>query len=121
MLLIGLYWIPESPRYLPLKDRDDEALKILKRIHFEAGDEAHVVAHAEHFQIMQPLKLDRNIKTADLDMFRNPHWRKRCVFVIVLMFASQFAGVLGIGNSSIIIYQSLGMSGLMPLLMYAVH
>jgi len=41
-----------------------------------------------------------------------------CMF---LLFASQSTGVLGIGNYAVLVYQSLGLTGSMPLLMNAVY
>jgi hypothetical protein len=121
ILLLGVYWIPESPRYLCLKDRNDEALAVLKKIHHDPADPSEATAVAEHFQIMQQVQLDRQIPSGYIDMFRNPSWRKRCILTIFLLFATQSAGVLGVGNYSIIIYQSLGMKGSKALLMYACY
>ncbi|CAK7215417.1 hypothetical protein SCUCBS95973_002465 [Sporothrix curviconia] len=54
-------------------------------------------------------------------MFRRASWRKRSLLVLFLMFASQSTGVLGIGNYAILIYEDLGFTGGLPIMMSAVY
>jgi hypothetical protein len=54
-------------------------------------------------------------------MFRVPSWRKRSLIAIFLLFATQSGGVLGIGNFQILMYNSLGLTGWLPLLFYCIY
>lgn len=38
-LVIGLIWLPESPRYLIEKDRDDVGLKTLRKLHYNGSND----------------------------------------------------------------------------------
>lgn len=51
LLLLGLYWIPESPRWLVMNDRDEEADVIINRLHFTGKDCNNESARAELYQI----------------------------------------------------------------------
>ncbi len=50
-------FLPESPRYLISKDRDDEAFDILVKYHAE-GDRDSVFVRAEMAQIKTSIKLE---------------------------------------------------------------
>ncbi|KAJ5813256.1 uncharacterized protein N7503_000006 [Penicillium pulvis] len=58
LFLIGLYWIPESPRFLISNGRSDEAWDILRRLHSNPRDPEHLFAKKELYQIHQQLQLD---------------------------------------------------------------
>jgi len=70
---------------------------------------------------MKQVEFDKENETGYIHMFTKPSWRRRSILVLFLMFASQSTGVLGITNYTVIIYQSLGMTGQMPLVMYAIY
>src|SRR3990170_1150391 len=38
ILIIGLFWLPESPRHLIETDRSEEAMKVLKKLHFDGSN-----------------------------------------------------------------------------------
>ncbi|KAI7898554.1 general substrate transporter [Cokeromyces recurvatus] len=58
LMLIGLYFIPESPRWLIYKDRNDEALKILARLRSH-GNEHDVDVQMEFTGIAQDSSFDK--------------------------------------------------------------
>jgi len=120
-ILIGIYWLPESPRFLSLVNRNDEALRIIKKIHHDPNDPHDSAAHAEYVQIMKQVDFDKQQNSSYLQMFKKPSWRKRSLIALFLMFATQSTGCLGITTFQVIIYQSLGLDKSMPLLMYGVY
>lgn len=120
-LLIGIYWLPESPRFLSLVNRNDEALAIIKKIHHDPRDPLDSAAHAEYIQIMRQVDFDKRQNSSYLQMFKKPSWRKRSLIALFLMFATQSTGCLGITTFQVIIYESLGLDKSMPLLMYGVY
>ncbi|ETI27393.1 hypothetical protein G647_09583 [Cladophialophora carrionii CBS 160.54] len=121
-LLAGLPFIPESPRYLCLKNRPSEAWAVLRRIHHDPDDEADSAAHAEFVQIKRQVEFEKEQKAGYIEMFRKPSWRKRSLLAIFIQ--SVLSGndvILGIANFLVLIFGSLGMTGVMPLLLYALY
>jgi MFS family permease len=119
--LLGIYWIPESPRYLCWVDRKDEAWEILRKLHEDPRDPDESSARAEFQQIVLQVEYDKQQSVSYIKMFRVPSWRRRSLLAIMLLFGTQSGGVLGIGNFQILMYQSLGLSGYLPLLFYCIY
>lgn len=102
VLLPLLLWIPESPRWLIMKDRATEAEMLLHRLH--PTEEARV----EFIQIRRQLEIDRHLETSYLSMFTKPSYRKRCAYAFGLTVSVQLCGPLVINNYGPIVYALLG-------------
>ncbi|KAG0646362.1 MFS glucose transporter mfs1 [Hyphodiscus hymeniophilus] len=118
-LLIGSPLLPYSPRWLMMKDRNDEAHEVLKRLHRTKGDPHDTLARKEFYQMRKQVELDRqlNPNNSSFEIFRTPANRKRAMVGFFLLFNNMFTGALVIANYGIILYTSLGMTGYMPLLL----
>jgi len=97
-----VFLLPESPRWLISKDRDDEAFAILTKYHAE-GDADSVLVKAEMAQIRSTIKLEmENSKQSWMDLFRTPGMRRRTLIAGFLGLFTQMSG-----NTLLSYYQNL--------------
>ncbi|OAL34303.1 hypothetical protein AYO20_06356 [Fonsecaea nubica] len=106
----GLYWIPESPRWLVMKDRSDDAKRILLRLHANPDDPDNTFANTEFYQIHEQIALDRQRDSSWWHLFRKPSYRKRCLIAMGTTAIIECCGGLVINNYRPILYVDLGFS-----------
>ncbi|KIW67196.1 hypothetical protein, variant [Phialophora macrospora] len=122
-LLVGIWFVPESPRYLCWTGHHETALQVIRRLHRDSTDPEDSAAQAEFMQIQAQVEKDKEQKSGYIQMFTKPSWRKRSLLVLFIMYASLTCTVMvnGIANYLVLIFGTLGLSGVMPLLVYAVY
>ncbi|KIM93674.1 hypothetical protein OIDMADRAFT_137244 [Oidiodendron maius Zn] len=91
--LLFLWFIPESPRYLISKERDDEALAFLIKYHGN-GDPDNAFAKWEYNEIRETLHMEKAAaaKSGWYELVRTPGNRKRCILIICTAVFSQCSG-----------------------------
>ncbi|CAK7204028.1 hypothetical protein SEUCBS139899_006779 [Sporothrix eucalyptigena] len=130
LALLGLTpWIPESPRWLVMKERNDEAWTVLAKLHGIAGHDQDspeaMFAKEEFYQIRSQVTADKRlaeIEGASLKtLFKKPSYRKRMFCAFMTMFAAESTGILVIYNYSVLLYQGLGFNNMLSLMLAALY
>lgn len=84
--------MPESPRWLISKGRNEQALSILAKAH-ACGDENDEFVQVEYQEIRQTLKLEQEFEgNAWTELWKTPGNRHRLIILISLGFFSQWSG-----------------------------
>lgn len=92
LVLVWLWFIPESPRWLIDHDRAEEALKILAREHAN-GDMNDELVQYEYNEICQAIKLEKeNKKCSYTDFLKTPGNRRRLLVLITMGTGSNWVG-----------------------------
>lgn len=83
------------------KDRDDEALKVVHKLHRDSHDPDNAFAYREFMQIRQQYDIDKQNEVSWREMFIKPSYRKRIIIGFIVMFASQTTGTTVISSKLI--------------------
>ncbi|OLN87012.1 Lactose permease 18 [Colletotrichum chlorophyti] len=109
--LIGIWWVPESPRYLVNKDRSEEALAVLAK-HHAGGDYNNATVQFEYREIKEVILMERNAdkSTSYVDFLRTKGNRWRLAIIISLGIISQYSGNALFSNYMDAIYEGAGIT-----------
>ncbi|KAI9042779.1 sugar porter family MFS transporter [Aspergillus affinis] len=109
LMLVGLFFLKESPRWLTGKGRHEEALQSLAYIRNESPNEEGV--QKEIAEIRASIA-EENAATEGLTYkeFLQKSNRNRFLFAFVLMLCQQFSGTNSIGYYAPQIFQTIGLS-----------
>ncbi|KAF2268929.1 MFS sugar transporter [Lojkania enalia] len=121
ILLIGCFWIPESPRWLIAHGRTEEAWTVLSRLHQDPDDPDGIEAHKEFYQMKRQIEFESMNPSGYLAILKTPAYRKRAFLSCFVQYAANATGALVINYYSVIIYENLGLTTYLPLLMYCIY
>jgi MFS family permease len=92
VVLIHLFFIPESPRWLIAHDRTDQALQILADEHAN-GDRDDELVKYEYQEITRALQLEKENKNVNYtDFLRTPGNRRRLLVLVTMGTGSNWVG-----------------------------
>lgn len=80
LLLLATPSIPESPRWLVSKGRHEQALAVLKRLHYQKHDPSDDFARHEFSQIKGQIELEAEHPKGILGTLKISQYRKRLLF-----------------------------------------
>lgn len=82
-------FLPESPRYLVEKERYSEAMRVLRKLHFDGQNEVWI--EAEYNEICRTIEAEKAVSAPGwLVMFTVPQWRTRMLYAILLVLQCIF-------------------------------
>jgi hypothetical protein len=89
----GIWFIPESPRFLVNKDRHEEALAVLAKWH-AGGNRLNPTVQFEYREIKETIRVEKEADhaTSYLDFFRTKGNRWRLAIIVSLGVISQYSG-----------------------------
>jgi len=103
-----VFLLPESPRYLLSKDREEEAAAILIKYHAE-GDANSPLAQAELVQIRETIRTEMEVsKQSWMDLFRTSGLRRRIVITAFIGLFTQLSGNTLISYYSSVLFHMMG-------------
>ena len=113
-------FLPESPRFLIMRGRYDEALEIIKKLHGGAPGQDDDFYIREFNQIKAQHELEVRERVGLRTILSRPSYRKR-MFIVVFQFAfAMFTGIIPLQNYQFILYTYLGVTNKTALIMVGV-
>ncbi|TVY47712.1 MFS glucose transporter [Lachnellula occidentalis] len=110
ILAVGMIFFPESPRHLMATDREEEAMRVLKKLHYNGSNGDWV--ESEFNEIKQTLAAEKSVTVPGWRvMFTVPQWRTRLFHGVAVQLFTQFSGINVIGYYQVIMYKALGFTG----------
>ncbi|KAJ5132446.1 hypothetical protein N7448_006604 [Penicillium atrosanguineum] len=109
-LVIGMIFLPESPRYLIEKDKFSEAMQVLRKMHSDGTNDDWI--EAEYTGICRTIAAEKSIAMPGwMPMFTVPQWRTRMLHGLAVQAFTQMTGINVISYYQTIMYRALGFTG----------
>jgi MFS family permease len=84
-----LAFVPESPRWLLMQNRQEEAREVIRQIHTNKADSDHKFADLELLQMERQIAEERQMHVSYLEMFTMKKWRRRSLLCCLVGLLGQ--------------------------------
>jgi hypothetical protein len=95
VMIVAVYFTPESPRWLLMMDRPHAAKEVVQNLYNLTETDEHNAAIAELYQMQRQTEYDRSLDPSWLQMFRRPSYRKRVILTCGYAFVGQSTACMG--------------------------
>jgi len=111
VLIIGLFWLPESPRWLIQHGHYEQAHKVIEKLHSDIGVDADF-CEREFDQIKQQIDYEREVTIKSWwTLFTKPSYRRRLILGIGLQVFLQTTGVNVVNYYQTNLFRGVGIQG----------
>ncbi|EHY53514.1 hypothetical protein HRR83_003719 [Exophiala dermatitidis] len=111
ILIIGLFWLPESPRWLIQHGKSEEAREILGKLHADINADADFMER-EFAQIKQQIEYEREVEIKTWwVLFTKPSYRYRLLLGVGLQIFLQTSGSSVINYYQTQLFKGVGITG----------
>ena len=93
VFIVLAIWMPESPRWLIMKGRHEEAHLLLRRLHRSPSDHDDSFADVEYYQISKQADIDASLNLSYKEMVSNRPMLLRTLFGIIWPAMTATSGV----------------------------
>lgn len=104
-----VFFMPESPRYLVVSGKEEEARRIIVKYHAEDDADADIVKF-EMAEIKETLELERDNRSPWSAWFQTPANRHRLLIIVTLGFGVQWCGNAVISYYLKLVLESVGIT-----------
>ncbi|EKM78126.1 hypothetical protein AGABI1DRAFT_114945 [Agaricus bisporus var. burnettii JB137-S8] len=121
LLLIGIQFLPYSPRWLLEVGRDDEAKKVVHYLH-DKSDEGQEAAEKEYQEMYVAIKSEVAVRSSKIsDLWASKPMIHRTLVACGIQIFGQFTGINVINYFGPQMYASLGITGSKALLVQGIY
>ena len=91
--------MPESPRYLLIKGRKQQAWSVVHYLHSDPEDSTNEFAKREYYQILKQMEFENTMKSGWGEILRKASYRKRAFITVMLSVCLMSSGILVIQST----------------------
>ncbi|KIJ66726.1 hypothetical protein HYDPIDRAFT_108657 [Hydnomerulius pinastri MD-312] len=122
ILLIGIHFLPFSPRWLLEVNRDDEAREVIYKLHGADTPEAKSAADQEYAQMHDQIKADALVRSRNIsDLWATRAMARRTMVAVGVQVFTQFTGINVINYYGPQMYEALGLTPSQSLLVQGIY
>lgn len=92
-------FIPESPRWLLMRNRVDDAKRVVRGLHNLSNYDEHHFAIVEFYQMQKQIEYDRTLNPSYWQLFKRASYRKRLIMSTGYAALGQSTAILGMDNA----------------------
>ncbi|KAI0077861.1 general substrate transporter [Panus rudis PR-1116 ss-1] len=122
LLLVGIQFMPYSPRWLLEQGRDEEAREVIYKLHDVSSPDAKDAAEREFVEMRDSIKAEVVVRSRSLsDLWATRAMMRRTFVAVGVQVFGQFSGINVINYFGPKMYASLGLNASQSLLVQGIY